>query len=103
MAKRDYNTKQTPSNTVCSKGSQAGWGSDGKVHCFNSPSSNRGDSSYPTGGSHGNSDHGGHASRGGSGYSNNQNSASSATYIANGNFPGTWQTICSYRSFRSIR
>ena len=33
-------SKQTPSNTVCSKGSQAGWGTDGKVHCFNSVSNN---------------------------------------------------------------
>lgn len=55
MSKRDYNTKQTPSNTVCSNGARAAWGSDGKVHCFNSSSGNRGDNNYLSGGSHGGS------------------------------------------------
>ena len=47
------NTKQTPSNTVCSNGSQAGWGSDGQVHCFKQTSNNTGNTStYPTGSFH---------------------------------------------------
>ena len=45
-------TKQTPSNTICmGKGSQAGWGTDGKVHCFKPKSDNSGNtSSNPSGG-----------------------------------------------------
>ena len=45
-------TKQTPSNIICmGKGSQAGWGTDGKVHCFKPKSDNSGNtSSNPSGG-----------------------------------------------------
>ncbi len=46
--KKSDSTKQTPSNTVCSNGSNAGWGSDGKVHCFKQTSNNIDNSNYPT-------------------------------------------------------
>jgi len=76
-ARNKDNTKQTPSNTICSNSSQAGWGSDGKVHCFNAPSGNRGNtSSYPSCGSHGNSDHGGHEPRNSINNNNNYNTHS---------------------------
>lgn len=64
MPPKNLRSEMTPSNTVCSDGHKAGWGTDGNVHCFN-PSNSGNTSTYPTSSSYGGGTQGGGHSSGG--------------------------------------